>query len=94
MRGNDFAFGLHAAILCVITISQFWSKLWGWKVPTHRPRPTAATLGILVGSGVAIVGIVIIVASRRDEGLIAEGGWGWIDVVSLCDPQATPQTRY
>jgi len=79
---NDFAFGLHACVLCVVTISQFLPSLWGWKsLSGARSKPTIVSLGLLAGciSGVAIC--VVLVLTNRRSGRGSGGAWAWIDVV-------------
>lgn len=84
VRFNDFAFGVHAWIFCVVVYSQFWPRLWGWEqargVKRHAGR---VTLGILCGSlaGVAITVLVVLVS---EGGGTNDGtGWAWLDVVRL-----------
>lgn len=79
VRANDFAFALHALILCIITYSQLWSKLWGF---TDSPgkRASSVTYGIFWGCivGVSIVSFLVLWSSQNDH---AGLDWTAIDVV-------------
>jgi cystinosin len=79
VRFNDFVFAAHGALLCVITYSQFFPTIWGFKVGA-RQRASRAILGIFWGSilGVALT-IVVVKTKGRDEGN-DPSGWAWIDV--------------
>jgi cystinosin len=83
VRFNDFAFGVHAWIFCVVVYSQFWPRLWGWKedrgVKRHAGR---ITLGILCGSLLGVTATIIIVLSSEGGGNNDGTGWAWLDVVS------------
>lgn len=87
VRGNDLAFGAHALLLCVITYSQFWPSLWGWeKRDGVRKTGNRVSLGLVVGSLVAVVILTLIVA--LDGNPDDPRGWSWIDVV-----RRTPTTE-
>ncbi|KAJ9614028.1 hypothetical protein H2200_002164 [Cladophialophora chaetospira] len=80
VRFNDVAFGVHAVILVLLTYSQFFSQLWGFKV-SSRQRATRPVLGVLWGSIVGVAGIVAVVSSRsgwRNQDAL---DWAWIDVL-------------
>jgi len=82
VRFNDFAFGLHAWMLCVLTFSQFWPRLWGWKQASGGNRhANKVTLGLLWGGilGIAICVVMVPANGRRSDSDGSE--WGWIDVV-------------
>jgi cystinosin len=81
VRFNDFAFAAHALLLCVITYSQFFPKLWGFKVGA-RQRSSRVVLGVFWGSIVAILTIIAIVRTQGHDGGYDPEGWAWIDVVS------------
>ena len=81
MRFNDFAFAAHALLLCVITYSQFFPRLWGFKVGA-RQRSSRVVLGVFWGSIVAVITIIAIVRTQGRNGGYDPEGWAWIDVVS------------
>lgn len=80
-RINDLAFGALGFIMSVITYSQFWPRLWGWKqTPGVKRHATKVTLGLISGSILALALSVLIVCIQGDP---TDGrGWAWIDVVS------------
>jgi cystinosin len=78
VRFNDFAFALHAAVLCIITYSQFFPFIWGFFVP--RQKPSQLVIVIIVLSLVAIAaGVIRVLVEGGDE----NSSWQWIDVVSI-----------
>ncbi|KAF2155960.1 hypothetical protein K461DRAFT_85558 [Myriangium duriaei CBS 260.36] len=79
VRPNDFAFAVHALILCAITYSQFWSRLWGFKAMPGK-RANRVTQGIFCGSiaGMVLVGLLV-VALDQDRGL--PQSWAEIDII-------------
>ncbi|KAK0252506.1 hypothetical protein LTS09_012407 [Friedmanniomyces endolithicus] len=83
VRFNDLAFGVHATILCVITYSQFWPRLWGWKARSDVTwRGNRVTHGLLSGGLLGIIVITTMVIAGGDDGRSSNGnGWAWIDVV-------------
>ncbi|KAH9838203.1 cystinosin [Teratosphaeria destructans] len=81
VRGNDFAFGLHAWVLCVITFSQFWPGLWGWKKHSGVNRNVnKVTLGLFWGSVMGVFICCLIALSSPGHGIDSRQ-WAWIDVV-------------
>lgn len=82
VRFNDFAFGVHAWIFCVVVYSQFWPRLWGWEeakgVKRHAGR---LTLGILCGSLLGVAITILVVLSSEGGGSNDGTGWAWLDVV-------------
>jgi cystinosin len=82
VRVNDFAFGLHATVLCIITVSQFWSRLWGWTPLAQRPRPTNVTFAVLCCSGVIVLSTVFMVLFGAHPPTDRRERWEWIDLVS------------
>jgi cystinosin len=92
VRANDFAFGLHATILCIIIVSQFWSKLWGWTPLAQTPRPTKITLAVLCCSCVIVLVSIFIVLADQVKPVERRRGWGWIDVVCICSLSKNPRT--
>ncbi|EAW08400.1 putative L-cystine transporter [Aspergillus clavatus NRRL 1] len=80
VRFNDFAFAVHAVILSSIVYTQFWPKIWGFKVSRFQTvsKPVA---GLFWGSIMAIGIIVCIVLARSPDGGYEPSTWAWIDVV-------------
>ncbi|QIW97225.1 hypothetical protein AMS68_002743 [Peltaster fructicola] len=78
VRFNDVAFGLHALLLCIITYSQFWPRLWDWEPKTGTTRrATRVTDGTIAGSALALLIVVFLVTIQYGE----HGGWVWLDLV-------------
>lgn len=81
---NDGAYALHGLLLCLITYSQFWSRLWAFKAEPQQ-KASSAMLGICTG-GVLGVGIVTLtVLARGEDWEVNPSGWAWIEVV-CCIP--------
>ena len=79
---NDIAFGIHAVVLVVLTYSQFFPLLWGFKVST-RQKASKPVLGIVCGSILAVL-VVTAIVLRRSGGREQDPlDWAWIDVVRL-----------
>jgi cystinosin len=81
VRFNDFAFAAHAFIICVITYSQFFTWIWGFKVGA-RQRSSRVVLGVFWGSILGVLVLIVIVKTRGGDGGFDPSGWAWIDVVS------------
>ena len=73
VRGNDVAFAVHALVLSVTTLSQFWSELWGFE--KRKWRVGRGLWGILMGCLIGVAWSMWMAV--RDGG----HGWQWIDVV-------------
>ena len=73
VRGNDVAFALHALLLCIITLSQFWPRLWGFE--KRKWKVGKGIWGIVLGCAVGVGWTVFMVIGDRGK------GWQWIDVV-------------
>ncbi|KAF2665601.1 L-cystine transporter-like protein [Microthyrium microscopicum] len=79
VRFNDFAFALHAAIMCIVTYSQFYSSLWGFSVG-RRQRASRGVLGIVLASILSTIVIVFVIAGTPGGGNDPDG-WAWIDLI-------------
>lgn len=79
VRPNDFAFALHALIICLVTASQLWSRLWGFEVVPGR-RATRFTQCLFLGS-IAGVLIIWITVAILDHDRHDPSSWAEIDVV-------------
>lgn len=79
VRFNDFAFALHALILCIIIYSQFWHRLWSFEELKGK-RASRIVQGIYWGSVAGLVVIALIVLARGGDGSTPEQ-WAAIDVV-------------
>ncbi|KAK5053180.1 hypothetical protein LTR84_002154 [Exophiala bonariae] len=80
VRFNDAAFGIHAVIIVLLTYSQFFPALWGFK-GSDRARTSRPVLGIFWGSVIAIIavsGLVYFGSAAHSEG---PQDWEWIDVL-------------
>ncbi|KAH7052223.1 L-cystine transporter-like protein [Macrophomina phaseolina] len=80
VRFNDFAFALHAVILCIIIYSQFWLKAWGFKVGADQ-KVSSIALGIFWGNILGVIIIVLTVWAESSDGGYDPSGWAWIDVI-------------
>jgi cystinosin len=80
VRGNDFAFAVHASVCCCITLSQFWPRLWGFTGDAAPRRPSSAALGIVTGCAVSVIAVAILVLSTN----FGTTPWAAIDIVRLC----------
>lgn len=81
MRFNDFAFALHAVILSTLVYTQFWPKIWGFKVSRFQ-TVSKPVLGLFWGSNAAIGIVVCIVLVKSPDRGYDPSTWAWIDVVS------------
>ncbi|PNS21467.1 hypothetical protein CAC42_1246 [Sphaceloma murrayae] len=79
VRLNDFAFALHALVLCAITYSQFWSRLWTFET-TPGKRASRITQGVFCGSvaGLLMVGVAV-TGAGQDAG--DPQSWAGIDIM-------------
>ena len=81
VRGNDVAFAVHALVLSLITLSQFWSRLWGFE--RRKWKVGNGVWGVVLCCCTGIVwtmGMAIRAESR---------GWEWIDVVRRSTSNST-----
>ncbi|KAK5120447.1 hypothetical protein LTR85_006386 [Meristemomyces frigidus] len=78
---NDLAFGLHAWVLSLVTLSQFYPVLWGWKSARTPRRPSIVTLGLIAGS-ISSIAITVLIVQFNGRGNKNKGSdWGWIDLM-------------
>jgi len=82
VRFNDFLFAAHGAVLCVIIYSQFFPRIWGFKVGA-RQKASQAILGIFWGCLLGILVVTVLVILKGQNGGYDASGWAWLDVVSL-----------
>ena len=70
-------------MLTVLTYTQFFPGLWGFKVGKHQhiSRPIA---GIVFGSVFAVFLAVLAVLLKSSDGGYNAAEWAWIDVVGVC----------
>jgi len=80
VRLNDLAFAVHAVILSSIVYSQFWPWIWGFEVSRFQ-RVSRLIAGIFWGCIVAVVAVVLLVASQGNGNGLDPSAWAWIDVV-------------
>ena len=80
VRLNDFFFAVHSLVLSIIVYSQFWTRIWGFKVGS-RQKASGVVLGIFWGSLVGIIAVIWIVRTTSHDGGYDPAGWAWIDVV-------------
>ncbi|KAF2814696.1 L-cystine transporter [Mytilinidion resinicola] len=80
VRFNDFLFALHGCILCIVTYSQFWPRIWGFKVGA-RQKASRPILGIFWGSILGVLVIILIVTIKERDNGNDPSGWAWIEVI-------------
>ena len=80
VRFNDFLFAAHGAVMCVIIYSQFFPRIWNFKVGS-RQRASRPVLVIWWTSVFAILAVALLAQMGKDGGY-DPAGWAWIDVVS------------
>lgn len=78
---NDFAFALHALVLCLITYSQFFPRLWSFQKESTSPKASIFILSsCLIGILWTIIVAIIVVTKGRNSGT-DPSTWAWIDEV-------------
>ena len=92
VQTNDFAFALHALILCIITYSMFYPSIWGFKVSRYQ-RASPPIVGIFWGSLFVTLIAVLFVLWQSPDGGFDASSWAWIDVVSF-DQMELGETRF
>jgi cystinosin len=85
VRFNDLAFALHAVVLTLLTCTQFFPDLWGFKVGKHQ-RVSQPIAGIVFGSLLAVILVILVVMLKSSDGGYNAAEWAWIDVVGVCKP--------
>jgi len=80
VRFNDLAFAVHAVILSVIAYSQFWPRIWGFRVSRfqHVSWPVA---GLFWGCLLTILLLTMVVVTQSPDGGSDPAYWAWIDVL-------------
>ena len=78
VRLNDLAFAVHGVVLTVLTYSQFFPSLWGFKVGTYQ-RVSKTMAGIFWGGLLSVLVVILVVVGCQDGYLGL--GWEWIDGV-------------
>jgi len=87
VRVNDFAFALHALVICIVTYTQFWSSLWRFQ-QLEGKRASRVVQGIFCGS-IASLAVVALMAAGSSRDLAGLKTWSAIDVVSSHGRMAT-----
>jgi len=79
VRFNDFAFGFHAVLLCLITYSQFFPAIWGFSVdPRQRiSRP------VMIIVSCSLLALVVGLCRALVQPVDGPSNWEWIDVAYL-----------
>ncbi|KAF2709784.1 L-cystine transporter-like protein [Pleomassaria siparia CBS 279.74] len=80
VRFNDFLFAAHGAVMCIIIYSQFFPRIWGFKVGS-RQKASVAVLGIFWGCLLGILIVWLLVTTTGKEGGKDASAWAWVDVV-------------
>ncbi|ROT40870.1 cystinosin [Sodiomyces alkalinus F11] len=75
---NDISFAAHGLLLSIVTTSQYWPSLWGFR-PSPGNRPSRFILGIAFGCVVGVVAVSLVVAAAPP----GNPQWSWcaLDVV-------------
>ncbi|EGE00158.1 putative L-cystine transporter [Trichophyton interdigitale] len=75
VRANDVAFAFHAVLLSVLTYSQFYPMIWGFKASAHQ-NVSAPVAGMVVGCVLCILGVFLLAWSKGGNDA---SDWAWID---------------
>ncbi|KAI0471612.1 PQ loop repeat-domain-containing protein [Xylariaceae sp. FL0804] len=78
---NDVAFAAHAVVVTAVLNTQYFlPRLWGFE-RAPGTRPSRLMLGVFSGSLVAVLVMVLVVASVPPSAGSARSAWAWLDVV-------------
>ncbi|KAL4995799.1 PQ loop repeat-domain-containing protein [Aspergillus recurvatus] len=80
VRFNDFAFALHAVVLSGLVYSQFWPRIWGFKVSRYQ-RVSKPIAGLFWGAFVAVAVVIFVVLAKSPDDGYEPLSWAWIDVI-------------
>ena len=80
VRFNDIAFAVHAVVMSTLTYTQFWPRIWGFRV-SRSQRLSRPIAGLFWGCISAVVIIILLVRTRGIDGGRDAQDWAWIDVV-------------
>lgn len=84
---NDVAFAAHATICSIISMSQYFPRLWGFEDRGRRSERVSRTvMGICIGSVIGVGGVALMVATYPGQNVAT--GWAGIDIVSFSSPAA------
>lgn len=82
VRFNDLLFAAHGAVMCIIIYSQFFPRIWNFKVGS-RQQASRPVLGVFWGSVAAIFAVALLAQLAGKDGGYDPSGWAWIDVVCI-----------
>ncbi|KIW02173.1 uncharacterized protein PV09_06337 [Verruconis gallopava] len=79
VRFNDLIFAAHGFVLCVITYTQFFPFIWGFRV-SPKQNASIFILGVFWG---CILGVIVTIFVQFTDTNVGNdiSGWAWIDVV-------------
>ncbi|KFX90463.1 hypothetical protein V490_06424 [Pseudogymnoascus sp. VKM F-3557] len=77
---NDVAFAAHATICSIVSMSQYFPRLWGFEDRGRRSERVSRTvMGICIGSIIGVGGVALMVATYPGQNVAT--GWAGIDIV-------------
>ncbi|KFY07535.1 hypothetical protein V492_07049 [Pseudogymnoascus sp. VKM F-4246] len=77
---NDVAFAAHATICSMISMSQYFPSIWGFRDGSRRRERVGRTvMGIFIGSIIGVGGVAAMVAASPGTDVVS--GWAEIDIV-------------
>lgn len=80
---NDFAFALHGLVLCAITYSQLWPRLWGFEAVPGQ-QASRLVLGVFFGCINGLFSVSVAVVTDPDT----PDAWTSLDIVRRsCTPR-------
>lgn len=80
VRFNDLLFAAHGAVMCVIVYSQFFPRIWNFKVGLSQ-QASRPVLVVFWGSVIVILAVALLAKLAGKDGGYDPSGWAWIDVV-------------